>query len=761
MWVKVSDFVFFLTNKMSDKPSPPKRGRSARSANPKGSSEPQLFSSPIVLSAKDKGKALLGVIGGNVLAKRSGQHTVSLLSGRTATASGASTPVSANSNANKEGIESGNTAGVSKTSGSAGSGHSTRAPPAAAGGESRRAPASLTALLHDSSKKSKLSGDSSSAPPSTIGDKVVPVQRSQRSHASPAPSPVAPSSSPNAQRMDRLEQLIYLLMDERAGRVSGSGVTASDSGLAPSGPGISGSGSGNTGFGSGTAASGSGISGADSSVTRSASGDVTSGFTSSGPGISGSGPRISGSGVTGKGSITTGSGSGDVASGGATSGPGTSGSGRRTSGSGVTGTDPPTGAAGTSGSISGSGLARMQPALDGDFAAEQNQVFLSESSEEDNPQMDLGPPPLSREVNRKFTDRSDPLLQQPGTSAEGQELTEDDPSQDSEGALLLAGLAAVGSIDKKYVVETVLPKRPGCLGTSGSGAHLHRYAPSGLVPSWTNYHLNVLRGVRDLGADDWTPEVRPFAEWQPAPVSAVPVVKKLWRPMRPLVLDPALPLPATATETERALVPPQRRYKVPSIPETKVLHVESKMHTAAEALGVASTLVSALSDAIRDPDDSDQLRNDFSVDSVLTTLEAIPAALSYAANALAGAMVCSQVARRDNVLDRSDLPKATTSRLRLVPPAPGSLFGPHLETLRNTEIRTPLSVDDLTKAFQASAAAPRKHKPSPAATGWGGRRDRKRKANLPAADAPPFKKGKGSFRQGPPSRGKGRGRRPN
>ena len=753
---------------MSDKSSPTKRGKKSRSV--KGSSEPELFSSPLVISAREKGKALLGVIGRNVQAKRSGVHTVSLLTGRTATASAAGTSVSAHSNA-KESIGLGNTDGGS-TSGvsggskaiASGSRSSARAPPAAAGGESRRAPASSSALPNDSGTKAKLSGDSSSAPPSASGEKAVPAQGGQRCHASPASSPVAPSSSPSVSRLDKLEQLIHLLMEERSGRVTGAGVSGSGSGIVDSGPGTSGSGSNSAGAGSGNATSGSGTSGKDVSDTRSTSGDVISDCSTSGPGTSGSGRRTSGSGVSGKGSGKTTSVSGDVTSGRSTSGPGTSGSGRRTSGSGVTGKDPPTGAAGTSGATSGttsgSGFSGMQPVINEDSSAEQIQVYSSDYSEEDEPQRYRSPPTLRREVNRPFTERLDSFLPQPSTSAEGQEFAEDTASQDSEAALLLAGLAAVGSIDKKYVIETALPKRPGCIGAPSAGGRIHRYAPSGLVPSWTNFHLNYLRGARDLGADDWSPEVRPFAEWQPAPPATVPSVRKLWRPQRPLVTDPALPLPALPSEAERALIPPQRKQRVPSIPEGKVLHVESKMHTAAEALGVASTLVSALSDAIRDPDDSDLLRNDFSVDNVITTLEAIPAALSYTANALAAAMVCSQVARRDYVLDRSDLPRATTSRLRLVPPAPGSLFGPHLETLRSAEIRTPLCVEDLTQVFRTSA--PRKPKSTPGNTGWGGKRfHNKRKANQPASDAPPAKQGRGFGRRGPPSQGKGRGRRPN
>ena len=702
---------------MSDKGLSPKTRKKARSLQDKrGSSEPELFSNPIIISAKDKGKALVGPAGVNVRAKRSGQHTISLLTGKTTDSSGARMSVAARPHAQR-GIGAGSTAGTSASAKAAlkvqgaGSIVPQRAPTAPAVAEARKGTAPL---VPSPSGNTELDREPCRDPPSaspSASDTVDPGQGDRIRIQTPALSPVAPSSSPGAQRMDRLEKMLLLIMEDRSGRVTGSGLTGSGSGVVISGPGISGSSVDNTGSGSGTAGTSSGTSG-------------PSGLTRSGSGILGTGSMDSSSCFLES----------------------------RTSGSGFTGTHPPTGAARISGSqiASGSGL---QLATQHNVAERFADVECS--SEEEEPPQDLAPPILTREgeSHEFFLHRTAPSHEELGL--------EEDTATESEAALLFAGMAGVSAINRKYVTETTLPRRPGCLGTAGSGSAIRRYAPSGLVTSWNNFHLNCLRGARDLGADDWTPDIRPFAQWQPAPFHHVPRVRRMFRPGRPLVQDPALPLPAAPTEVERALVPPNKRstHGAQLISENKVLATETTMHVAAEALDVASSLTSALSEALRDPEDRDQLNHDPKADRILTTLDALPAALSYAANALSAAMISSQISRRDCVLDRSNLPKATSAKLRLLPPSAGSLFGPHLETLRaSTEVRTPLCVEELTRALQASA--PKKAKPAPPASGWGSKR--KPQGKQSQADAPPPKKAKGTpdFRR-PPPKGRGKGRKSN
>ena len=600
---------------------------------------------------------------------------------------------------------------AAKTGQSSGSGVSKRTPTAAAVGEFRSgAGLPVPPISGKTEVDQECSRDPPSAPLSASGE-VVPGQGDRIRIQALAPSPVALSSSPGAQRMDRLEAMLLQLMEDRSGRVAGSGCTSSGSGIVLSGPGTSGSRVDNTGSGSGTAASGSGFAGR--------SGLSRSGFYSSGAGTMDST------------------------------------SGFRSSGSGFTGTDPPTGADHVSGSARASGSGFQQA----------TQLNLAEkfadaecSSEEEELPQDLAPPVLTREL-----DRHEFLLQRSAHSHEDPGLEEDNAT-DSESALLFAGMAGVAAINRKYVSQTSLPKRPGLLGASASGTTIRRYAPSGLVSSWNNYHFNVLRGARDLGADDWTPEIRPFSQWHPALPHYVPQVRRLFRPGKPLILDPELPLPAVPSEAERALVPPSKRSPQGAalIPENKVLATETKMHVVAEALDVASTLSSALSEALRDPEDRDQLCQDPNVDPILTTLDALPAALSYAANAISAAMISSQISRRDCILDKADLPKSTSARLRLLPPAAGSLFGPHLDSLRaSTEVRTPLCVEELTKAITAAAPKQAKQaKQAPSATGWG--RKRKPLRQRSQADAPPFKKARGAseFRH-PPPKGRGRGRKSN
>ena len=705
----------------------------------KGSSEPPLFSSPLFISAKpspkSKGKALTGAKGATVLAKTSkATHQVSLLKITPSKSSVASTPVNSRPSADTgigQGVSGGpSTSGEGAVSGTqSGTSRSKRALAAAAASESRTGterggfPTQHGPLLP---------GDPPSTP-SSAGESVVPGQGdSVRIRASVSP-PVTPSASPSAigQRMDKLEQLIFLLTEERAARASGSGPVGSWSGIAPSCPGISGSGSGNNGSGSVLAGSGSGLGLASSG----------SGIPCSGPGTSGSCPRNtgSGSGPAVSGSSLTGSGSGDPSS----------------------GSRPHTGAARTAGlttSASGPELpvpVGQQHAVPVD--PDDIRVDLDGSSDEEL-DWERPPPVLTREFLRPASAVHGQCSSSQDVDPEG-----DFEAQSSESALLFGGLSAVASINTRFVDEIVLPKRPGCFGSSGSGSVMRRYAPSGLVSSWNNFHLNALRGARELGAGEWSSDILPISQWHPVQGSTLPPVRRLFRPQRPLVVDPALPPPAAPSEAELDLVPVGKKLQPGSalIAEAKVLQIESRMHVTAEALDVAATLSSALTEAIGNVNNPDQLNPDPNPENVLATLEALPAALSYAANALSSALISSQVTRRDALLSRSDLPKTTVARLRLVPPSAGSLFGTHLQEVRNsTEIRTPLCVEELTRALRASAPQP---KPKAAPTsGWGGQRKRSGQNRGPPPGAPPSKKGKGGTGpRAPRPKGKGKYRASN
>ena len=702
---------------MSDKVHSPKilrLGKRSSAAVDKGSTEPPLFSAPIVLSAsksKDKGKSLVGTKGANVHAKRTA-HTFSLLT--KSSSSGARVSVSARPSA-ASGIGQSFTEGSSASGANArssivtGSKGSTRALPAAAGGETRPALASPTSRPTDIGLMSEIARDPPSSPPSS-SEKGVPGQGDPVRIRADAHGPDAHSISSGNDRLGKLESLIQLLLEKRADRVSVSGVIASGSG----------------GVGS------------------------SSGATISCPGLSGSG-----SGGPGSGSVSGGSVSGNAGRGNHSSAVGSVellGSGSCSAGS-----YPTSGAARTSGSAEASGI---PPPL------ELTELPVHDNSEvvleDDDSMYDVPAPVLRRELGQQPTRECDFLLQQAGPSHEfGLDLAED-TSVESEAALLFAGMDAVASIDRKYIEEVRSASRPGCLGAASSSSVVRRYAPSRLVPNWMNFHLNYLRGAKDLGADTWSQDLRPIAEWQPANLSQYASCRKLFKPHRPLVSDPALPPPAPPTEAEAALVPPHKRPKGshPSasfIATGKVLGLEQRMHTAAEAIGVASTLTSALSDAIRDPSDRDQLNDNPNADAVLSTLDALPAALSYAANALAKALINSQISRRETILDKADLPKGAASRLRLVPPSAGSLFGPHLDSVRQTtDTRTPPWAEDLARALKATPQGKR----NPPASGWGSKRFPKRQ-NQPAFGAPPPKRWKGNDRRGPPPHGRGRGRQLN
>ena len=675
----------------------------------KSSSELPLFSAPIILSAeksKSKGKALVGTKGANVHAKRS-TSSVSLITGKTVSSEAVRVSVSAQPYATS-GIGESVTEGSSVSGADAplgiapGNKVSQRAPPAAAGGESRPALASPTGRLAKSASLEN-ARDPPSAPPCASG-KALPVQEDPNRIHAVAHSPDALSSMSGGNRLDKLENLFQLLLQERAERVSVSGVTVS----------------------------GSAITGSGSSVTV------------SGPGISGSGSAGAG----------TSSGSGVSVSG--TDGRGNCASryeDRLGSGSCDTDSYPSSGMVCASGSASASGV--PPPLEDTEDSVHGDSEGLYE---EGNPLCETPPPVLRREFG--LTPGADYLLQQAGPSREyGLDLAED-ASVESEASLLLAGLKSVSAIDRKYVEEVKVPSKPGCLGSSSAATVMHRYAPNNLVPSWMNFHWNSLRGAKDLGADTWSPEVRPIEQWHPANLGFYASCRKLFRLHRPLTLDPALPFPAPPTDAEAKLVPPHRRPKVSNpasafISGSKVLAVEQRMHTTAEALGVASTLASALSDAIRDPSDRDQLNENPNAEALLTTLDALPAALSYAANSLSAAMISSNLSRREAILEKTDLPKDALLKLRVLPPSAGSLFGPLLESVRQgSQTRTPLSVEELARALKAKPQEKKKNLP---ASGWGSKR-KPRNQQQPASGPPPAKRWKGNDRRGPPPQGRGRGR---
>ena len=274
-------------------PSPKIMGKKTR----KGSSEPDLFrGSPIFLSAgtgKGKGKALVGAKGATVSAKSTAVHSISLLTGQGTSTSAALTPSGSGVHAplsivpDPKGERSGSGAGSATGAKSANS-RSKRTSAAAAASEFRKAPSSLTCPTGQAGQLDD-AGDPPLAPSSTSGV-VVPEQGGPRIRASV--SPVSPSNVSGDQRMERLEQFMLLLMEDRAVRVSGSGLTASGSGIAPLGPGTSGSREGNTVSGSGPAGSeiGSGLAGSWSGISCSSPGisGSGSGNNRSGPGFAGS-----------------------------------------------------------------------------------------------------------------------------------------------------------------------------------------------------------------------------------------------------------------------------------------------------------------------------------------------------------------------------------------------------------------------------------------------------------------------------------------
>lgn len=334
----------------------------------------------------------------------------------------------------------------------------------------------------------------------------------------------------------------------------------------------------------------------------------------------------------------------------------------------------------------------------------------------------------------------------------------DDYEPVSEQALLKRGVKAAGAVAPHYVSQVHIPLRPGGLGAPTSGSVLIRFNSSPVVTSWIDFHLNRLRGLKASGADPWIPGVSGVDEFRP--VGRLPQARKLFGPRHPILVDPDLPPPARRTEEEiNALLPPGKRNTPKMVAETKLVSVEKELHTSAEALEVASVLSAALSEALRKPDDKNSVRDKIDPDVVLDLLDALPAALSYAASALASGMVACRLLRRDAVLEDSALPKQVADKVRLTPLSEASLFGPFLKDLKSvTENRTPLVVEDLTQALKAVLPHSKKTT-TPSTSGWGGQRKKPQKrrgfSQRRGSDGrPPQKKVKGrDSRQGPPSHG--------
>ena len=311
-------------------------------------------------------------------------------------------------------------------------------------------------------------------------------------------------------------------------------------------------------------------------------------------------------------------------------------------------------------------------------------------------------------------------------------------SPSSEVAYLLKGLQIAAHLDPALVRRTPSVTRPGFSTFLREDAL--QFAPHPVIGSWMNYHWNVMRNQKSLGASPWTPDAWPLASW-PRPAIALPMPRPVLR-HQALVEDPSVPPPCGPTDAELLALRkpglPVKGYQ-PSGQDKNLLLLEAHLQVALDGLQASAALTAALSRALKDDEDPDKLSSAPDSAAILDLLDALPAALSVVSRGLTATRVVSTVARRDALMLQTETDKAAADKLRVLPLASGSLFGPYVkQSLESGPAAAPVSADEFARALvRAMPTAP---KPKPAQQGWGGGR------------APQQPRGKGKQQQKPKGR---------
>ena len=352
------------------------------------------------------------------------------------------------------------------------------------------------------------------------------------------------------------------------------------------------------------------------------------------------------------------------------------------------------------------------------------------SSDSDQEVYTLSPPKLTR-ADQVATESF-------RLSLPAEEEEQEDSSRASEMDILRKSLSSVAALIPRLVrrVPTVVQAGFDEVATE----EFLQFAPHPNVETWVNQHFNFLRNMRSLGGRPWTPEICPVAEWpQSAPALLPPKRSKLL-----LVDSLAAPPPSGPSATEaQAMLKPDKCSAFNKMAKQGTLKVEGHLQVALDALSATSSLASALSLALRDPDNAHRLSPTPDPDDILAIMDAFPVALSHLSRGLTGARVSATVSRRDEFLALTETPKALADKLRVVPMSKGSLFGSFLKTAQEVApSRPPASAEEIGFAMASAMHAGHKQKQ------WGGSRSRQ-----------PQPKGRGKSRgQGRSGQQRGRGR---
>ena len=315
-------------------------------------------------------------------------------------------------------------------------------------------------------------------------------------------------------------------------------------------------------------------------------------------------------------------------------------------------------------------------------------------------------------------------------------------------ALLLKGLQVTASIDPTLVKRSVSISKP----TFGALAREEslQFAPHPVVTNCMNHHWNTLRNQKSLGADPWTPDAWPLASW-PKPAASLPPARPIVS--RALVEDPDVPAPGWPNESELSSLRKQgsaAKGFTPSAADRNMLLMETHIQKAMDGLQASASLTSALNSALRDGEDPDKLSSCPDSAAILDLLDALPAALTFLAKGLTAVRITSTVARRDAFLLQQEAERDVADKLRVLPLASGSMFGPYFkQCFELGPAVAPVSADEFARAMvRVMPAAP---KPKPAQQGWGGGRARQQprfKGRQQQQQKPKGRKPAGRGRQG-------------
>jgi hypothetical protein len=347
------------------------------------------------------------------------------------------------------------------------------------------------------------------------------------------------------------------------------------------------------------------------------------------------------------------------------------------------------------------------------------------------------------------------------------------PVNPSVAGDLMSALTTVAQHFPHLVHQVAPTQLPGCgsrayLSAGGSQAGQLRFAETPLMSSWMNFHLNTLRGLRDRGAAPWSDADSVFDLQSPLPPGSRVASRKLFSAGKPILVDPALPeVPPRLSSQQATLLgtpPPTRTKNIKDYEAAVVYANEIELSNAGQGLQVADSLVQALSSSLRESDNQNMVREDLDPTLVLDLLDAIPAALTHAAGAVAAALVNSRVARRDATLASSKtLVDDLRARLRATPFAGAALFGPELQEAldRTQRAQEPKSAGAFVQALTQALAK----QPAPAPSAAKNVRVRYRQRKKPTQTTsqstsgnsnPPRGRGVGRGR-GRGGRGRGRG----